>query len=284
MFSHPDTIPSMKFCAIPLMFIMVFGILFTGCMQSSGTSPESTAVPVPSPSPTEAVTVAITTVPQPVVTVIRYISQTKDIKDSELLFSLQIPIEWNVSTYQLMRSDTPDYRTDLVADGVFSIYSYSLTKSQDQAYRDQFRQWSPAPNETTVTINGITFDRFEATSDGRTKVSYIVRKTSANERGYASVLVFTAHDSNLFEKEDFEKVVSSFRYFGRRSARTEPGEEITLYDVSGNPVSRKASGGGSLAWGEWEGDSSGGSSSGGSSAGGSSSGGSSSPGGCECGG
>ncbi|MGB9176061.1 MAG: hypothetical protein WCB46_04915, partial [Methanoregula sp.] len=245
----------MKFHAIPLLFIMVFGILFAGCMQSSGPGPVSTAVPVPSPSPAKAVTAAITTVPQPVVTVIRYISRTKDIKDSGLLFSLQIPIEWNVSTCQLMRSDTPDYRTDLVADNVFSIYSYSLTKSQDQAYRDQFRQWSPAPTETTMTIHDITYDRFESTSGGKTNVSYIVRKTSANERGYASVLVFTARDSNRFEKEDFEKVVSSFRYFDGRSASTEPGEEIPLYDLSGNAVSRKASGGGSLAWGEWEGDS-----------------------------
>jgi hypothetical protein len=276
-FNYPDKIPSMKFCAIPLLFIVVFAILLAGCTQSAGTGPVTTAVPQPSPSPVEAVTAATTTVPQPVVTVIRYISQTKEIKDSGLLFALQVPVEWNVSTYQLMRSDYPDYRTDLVPDTVFSLYSSSITKKQDQAFRDQFRQWSPAPAVTTVTINDITYDRFESTSNGKTNVSYIVRRSSANERGYVSVLLFTARDSNRFEKEDFEKVVSSFRYFGRRSASTKPGEEIPLYDPAGNAVSRKAIGGSSLAWGEWEGDSTDGYYSGGDTPG------DSSPGGCGCG-
>lgn len=270
-------------CPGGLLFLVVIAcILIAGCTQSSGTSPVTTAVPVTSPPPAKAVTATTTTVPQPVVTVIRYVSQTKDIKDSELLFALQVPVEWNVSTYRLIKSDTPDYRTDLVADTVFSLYTYYFSQNQDQAYRDQFRQWSPAPTETTVTINDITYDRFESTSNGKTNVSYIVRKSSANERGYASVLLFTARDSNRFEKEDFEKVVSSFRYFSGRSASTEPGEEIPLYDSSGNAVSRKASGGGSLAWGEWEGDSMEGDSSGGGSSGGSSSGGGSSHG-CGCG-
>ncbi|MDD1683934.1 MAG: hypothetical protein LUO98_08890 [Methanoregula sp.] len=267
------------------MGVLVLGIFNAGCTRSAGTGPVTTAVPESPPSPTETVTATTTTVPQPVVTIIRYISQTKDIKDTGLLFALQVPVEWNVSTYLLMRTDTPDYRTDLAADTAFSIHSYYFSQDKDKAYREQFRQWSPAPTETIVKINDITYDRFESASDGSTKVSYIMRGSSVNERGYASVLVFTARDSNRFEKEDFEKVVSSFRYFGRSSASTEPGEEIPLYDSSGNTVSRKASGGDSLAWGEWEGDSSGGDSSSGDSSGGDSSGGSSSDGGgCGCGG
>lgn len=280
----PDTIPFMKFREISLVAIMVFGILLAGCTQSAGTGPVTSTVPVYSPSSTDAVTAATTTVPQPVVTIIRYVSQTKDIKDSELLFTLQVPVEWNVSTYQLMRSDYPDYRTDLVADTMFSIYSYSITKSQDQVYRNEFRQWSPPPAETTMTINNITYERFESTSDGKTRVSYIVCTSSANERGYANVLVFTARDSNRFEKEDFEKVVSSFRYFAKRSASIEPGEEIPLYDLSGNALSREANSSRSLAWGEWEGDSTDGGYSSGDSSSGDSSGGGPSGGGCNCGG
>jgi len=57
-------------------------------------------------------------------------------------------------------------------------------------------------------------------------VAYIARTNSANEHGYASVLVFTARDSNRFELEDFEAVVSSFRYFSAKSASTIPGDEI----------------------------------------------------------
>ena len=269
-----------------LILVVITCIISAGCVQSSGNSSVTPAVAtsVPTLDPVTIVpTTTATSAPREVVTVIRYVSPLKDVKDSYLLFTLQVPVEWNVSTYRMMNSDTSDYRTDLVADNVFSIYSSSITKNQDQTYRDQFRQWSPAPTETTVTINNITYDRFESTSDGKTNVSYIVRKNNTNERGYASVLVFTARDSNRFEKEDFEKVVSSFRYFDRRSASTEPGEEIPLYDSSGNAVSREASGGGSLAWGEWEGDSSDEDTSGAGSSGGSSSGGSSS-GGCGCGG
>ena len=277
----------MRYYLIALMLIVVIGIFSAGCMQSSGTGPVTPVVTVTTVPPFKPLTQvplpATTITPQQVVTIIHYVSQVKDIKDSELLFALQVPVEWNVSTYQLMRSDYPDYRTDLVADNVFSIYSYSITKNQDPAYQDQFRQWSPAPTETTVTINNITYDRFESTSDGKTNVSYIVRKSNAIERGYASVLVFTARDSNRFEKEDYDKVVASFRYYGKDDISTLPGEEIPLYDSSGNAVSPEGSGGHSLAWGEWEGDSSGDDSSGRDSSGGSSSGGSSS-GGCGCGG
>jgi hypothetical protein len=177
-----------------------------------------------------------------------------------------------------MRKDTPDYRTDLAAGTVFSIYSYYFSKDRDTAYREQFRQWHPAPKGTTVTINDITFDRFESTSEGKTNVTYIAHGRSATERGYVSVLVFTARESNRFEKEDFEKVVSSFRYFSGRSAGTEPGEEIPLYDLSGNALSRD--GGGSRA-GVNDGSTADGWDSAGS--GGDSSGGSSSGSGCGCG-
>jgi hypothetical protein len=272
-----------------LILVVIACIFPAGCVQSSGTSTVTPAVPqasVPTPEPATPVpTAAATSAPFEVVTVIRYVSPLKDVKDSYLLFTLQVPVEWNVSTYRLIKSDTPDYRTDLFADNAFSVYTYYFSQDKDHAYRDQFRQWSPAPTETTVTIHDITYDRFESTADGKTNVSYIMRKSSANKRGYASVLVFTARDSNRFEKEDFEKVVSSFRYYSKEDISTMPGEEIPLYDLSGNAVSRKVRGEGSLAWGEWEGDSTDGDSSGGSSSGGVSSGGSSSGGcGCGCGG
>jgi hypothetical protein len=268
-----------KKIALPLMAILMLGSLFAGCTQTAGTVPLTTIVPEPTPSPTQAVTTAATTVPQPVVTLVRYVSQTKDIWDPDLMFALQVPVEWNVSTTRLIKSDIPDYRTDLVAADVFSVYSYYFSQDKDRAYRDQFGQWSPAPAVTTVKINDITFDRFESASDGRTRVAYIVQKNSANERGYVSVLVFTALDNNRFEKEDFEKVVSSFRYFSGKSAGTEPCEEIPLYDPAGNAISRKAgaassnAGDGSTMDG-WDSDGSGGDTSGEEDTGGSSSGGS----------
>jgi hypothetical protein len=227
----------MKYDAIPLMLIIVLGIFLAGCTQSSETVPVTPAVvqttiraPEPATSPPMA---AATTATRQVVTVIHQVSQVKNIRDSELLFTLQVPVEWNITTYRVKTAD-PDvmlYKTDLVEDNVFSISTYTVSRSQDQAYRDQFRKWSPAPVETTVTMNNIVYDRFESMSGSRVTVAYVARKSSANERGYASVLTFTADTGNRFEKDDYERIVSSFRYFSAGAAGTVPGEEIPR----GNP-------------------------------------------------
>ena len=225
-----------------LVAIVVLGILFAGCTQSSGTGPVTTTAPISSPSPPGAVAVAATSTPEPVFTVIRYISQTKDIKDPELLFALQVPVEWNVTTRLLDDASGSGgliYQTDLVKNNVFFIRTWSISNSRDQAYRDEFRAWSPPPAETTVKINGITFDRFESVLGGIVRVGYVARKTSANERGYASVLYFSVDTVNPFEKEDFEKVVSSFRYFSGSDAGTLSEEEIPRYSSSGELLESK---------------------------------------------
>jgi hypothetical protein len=223
---------------------VVLGIFLTGCTQSSGTVPVMPAVvqtTVPTPQPVTPVpTEAATNAPRQVVTVIHQVSQVKNIRDSELLFTLQVPVEWNITTYRVKTAD-PEvmvYKTDLIADNIFSIYTYTVSRSQDQAYRDEFRKWSPAPVETTVTIKSIVYDRFESTSGSRTTVAYVARKGSANERGYASVLTFTADNGNRFEKDDFERIVSSFRYFSAGAADTVPGEEIP----HGNPPFESSAG------------------------------------------
>jgi hypothetical protein len=87
-----------------------------------------------------------------------------------------------------------------------------------------------------VTINGIVFDRFESPANNTTNVTYIARKTSTNERGYLRVLAFSANTSSRFEKEDYDKVVSSFRYYAKEDISTMPGEEIpriSVYDREG---------------------------------------------------
>ena len=265
-----------------LILVVIVYIFSAGCVQSSGNSSVNPAVPranVSTLEPTTPVPIAkATSAPLEVVTIIRYVSLLRDVKDSYLLFTLQVPVEWNVSTYRMMNSDTSDYRTDLVADNVFSIYTYFITRGREQEYRDRFRQWIPAPVETTVTINDIRYDRFESRAGGNTSVAYLALTNCANERGYASVLVFTARDSNRFEREDFEKVVSSFRYFSLRSASTISGEEIPLYDLQGNAISRNLN---PMLFNSSDWDSTGGSSVDvGSSGGSSSSGGSTGDGGC----
>jgi hypothetical protein len=223
----------MNYYGFSLMLIMVLGIFFTGCTQLSGSGPVTPVVTATTLSTmvpaTPVPTVAVTSIPRQVVTIIHQISLVKDIKDSELLFSLQVPVEWNASTRRL---DNPEnfegfmYQTDILPNDTFYIQTFTNYRSRDQNYRDDCRRVSPAVKETTVTINGITFDRFESTANGRTNVTYVARKVSANERGYLSVLAFSANTSTMFEKEDFDKVVSSFTYYGRDVVSTMPGEEI----------------------------------------------------------
>jgi hypothetical protein len=267
-----------------LILVVIACICSAGCTQLLGNGTATPVVPatnVPTPVPATPVPTAVaTSTPREVVTVIHYVSPLKEVKDSYLLFSLQVPVAWNVATYRMTNSDIPDYRTDLVAGNVFTVSSDYYSLDKERAYREEFRQWSPAPTETTVTINGITYDRFESTSDGKTNVSYIMQKSSANERGYVSVLVFTARDNNPFEKEDYDKVVASFRSYCKDDTSIMPGTEISLYDLSGNAVSHN--GGSFPALGTWEGTSSAEDSP--STAGGSSSESSSGGGGGHCGG
>lgn len=199
--------------------------------SSSGNSsaPAEPATPATAAGEISVPLAEATSIPRQVVTIIHQVSQVRDVKDSELLFSLQVPVEWSVSTRRL---DNPEnflgflYQTDLVRNNTFSIHTFTNYRSRDQNYRDECRCWSPAPNVTTVMINGITFDRFESTANGRTNVTYVARKTSANERGYLSVLAFSADNSRPFEKEDYDNVVASFRYYGRDDVSTMPGDEI----------------------------------------------------------
>jgi hypothetical protein len=225
-----------------LILVVIACMVLAGCVQPAGSNPVAPAVPattVPTPVPAMPDPPAgATSAPLEVVTITRYVSTLRDVKDSNLLFTLQVPAEWDVRTYRMMKSDTSDYRTDLVAGNVFSISTYVISRSREQDYRDQFRQQLHAPAETAVTINGIMYDRFEERAGGNTTVAYIGHAASANERGYGSVLVFTARDCNRFEMEDFEKVVASFRYFSMRSAGTQPGEEIPVYDLEGHALSR----------------------------------------------
>jgi hypothetical protein len=234
-----------------LILVLIACIIFAGCTRLSGNGPVTPVVPatnIPTPEPALPVPTAATITPQEVVTIVRFVSPQKDLRDSGLLFMLQVPAEWNVSTHRLANSDTADYRTELVAGDVFSVYSYPSTRSREQEYRDRFRHWSPAPVETAVTINNIRYDRFESRADGNTTIAYLADTNSANERGYVSVLVFTARDSNRFEREDFEKVVLSFRYFSTGSTSSVPCGEIPHYDVGGKAVSHNAGAGNSLVF------------------------------------
>jgi len=227
----------MKSFITGILVILITLILLSGCTQSlPAPQPYTPAVtlPVTSPVPlTETSTAAITTSPpQAAVTIVHYIVPVKAWKYSDLHMAFHAPVDWNVTTRLVSLPEGSQglvYRTDLVSHDGFFIMTYPISLNQDQAYRDTFRTWNPVPNQTTVTINGITYDRFESSADGKSHVGYIIQKSSANDLGFASVLVYTTDDvSHPFDKADYESVISSFTYFTSRNAATVTGEEIPL--------------------------------------------------------
>lgn len=222
--------------------VIIACILIAGCTQSAATGPVTTPVPAtsspltepPTPVPTAVETAvpaaAATVTPEEVVTIVHYIPLVKDVKDSQLLYSLQVPVDWNPSIYRLENPENYEgfmYQTDLVKNNTFYIHTYENYRNRDQNYRDDARRWVPAPNETVVTINGITFDRFESTANGKTNVTYVARQVCMNDFGYLSVLSFSVDTSNRFGVEDYDRVVASFRYYNRDKISTMPGTEIT---------------------------------------------------------
>lgn len=232
----------MKMSGIGILILIVALILSSGCTQSQpatipgpGVSPATTIIAQPPATAAEQVTnpAAAVFTPAPkvtvTVTVIHDIVPFRQWKDSELRMAFEAPQDWNVTTRRLSLpegSQGIEYQTDLVSNEIFYIRTFPISLNQDQAYRDTFRKWDPVPSQTTVTSNGIIFDRFESTKDGKTHVGYVARKGSASDIGFSSVIVFTADASKPFEKEDFEKVVASFAYFTRDQAATMTGEEI----------------------------------------------------------
>ncbi|MFA5346715.1 MAG: hypothetical protein WC294_01135 [Methanoregula sp.] len=211
---------------ISLFTIIMVGV--TGCTQLGSPAPtladNQTVLPIPGGNGT------LTASQTPGETMDRALLPMVPYKDNRLRIAFYVPEDWSVSTHLVQKPEGTEgltYQTDLLGDSRFYILTYTISRNEDQAYRNEIRRtWIPAPSETTVVIHGITYDRFESSLAGTTNVSYVVRKSSANELGYASVLFFTAKGSNPDEFSEFMRVVSSFRYFTGKEADTIPGIEI----------------------------------------------------------
>jgi hypothetical protein len=74
------------------------------------------------------------------------------------------------------------------------------------------------------------FDRFESNDGETARVAYVVRKTSANERGLASVIEYSADPASQYRQADFELFISTFRYVTGDDIQDIAGEEITRPD------------------------------------------------------
>jgi hypothetical protein len=231
----------MKPFGTAILILLITLILATGCTQSQSTPQPVTAAPTQSPTTTAlpagtSVPGVTVSAPQVTVTIIHFIVPTKAWKDSVLHIAFAAPQDWTVTTMPVKLPEGSQgliYQTNLDPAGAFNITTFPVSLSNDQAYRDTFRTWDPAPVQTTITINGIVFDRFESAKDGKTQVGYVAQKASANDIGFSSVLKYTTDASRPFDREDFEKVVGSFSYFTSENASTMPGGEIPRIRYSG---------------------------------------------------
>ena len=168
----------------------------------------------------------------------------KTIKDSLLDFTIMVPANWKAitTTRKLLRESVATYSTNFSVERVnsspenvdeFFIITYPLTRNQDQEYLDNIRStWKPAPEELTVRIHDITFDRFQSTAGNVTSVAYVVRKGSANEKGFASVIYFsTGKPGNHYGPDTYEQIVQSFQYLTQKQIDSLTAEETnkTMY-------------------------------------------------------
>ncbi len=174
-------------------------------------------------------------------------AEATPVKDSELWFTIRVPEDWNATTvwergygtwigyyfYTRLGVEEPVYNqtgiTRRINSTRITIMTYAITRNQDQDYRNDFRQnWIPTPVESTETINGIVFDRFESKGEG-TAVGYVVKKASANERGYATVIWYYVSPSQC--QEEIENIIHSFRYLSEREILigNVPGTEISIF-------------------------------------------------------
>jgi len=222
----PETIFMSYFPLLILITLVLAGV--AGCTQSA--APASVQADNSTLQNTPNGNLTVTESPAPLATLNRALLPMVPYKDTSLRIAFYAPEDWIVSTRQVLKPEGSEglvYRTDLLGDNRFYILTYAISRNEDQDIRNQIRRtWIPTPTETTVVIHGITYDRFESSLAGTTNVSYVVRKASANELGYASVLFFTTQGSRPDELSEFTRVVSSFRYFTRSEAGSIPGTEI----------------------------------------------------------
>ncbi len=235
-------------CAIAIM------LATAGCTQQA-----VQPTPTPTPLPTTVQTPTLTTVqtpapttPVPVTTTLApAIPLPVTIRDTQLLFTISAPDGYAGTTIRIPTTDYSSvYKTTIykpaagganstiddnsgnytvLADSL-TIFSYSSSLSVDQSIRNLIRSSGAVLNESTVTYNGITYIRFDASRNpydgmpGETVV-FVGNKGSANEKGFLPVLFYTITPDDKLNQATYENMVMSFRYYTSRTIGDAPGKE-----------------------------------------------------------
>jgi hypothetical protein len=229
-------------------------ILAAGCTQQAvQPAPTFTQPPttVATPAPTAVTTpIPTTTVPLPTMTA-PAILLPKSIRDTPLLFTISAPEGFAGTT---IRATTYEYNilykttifnpangdanttinnnsgTYIPLSDSLTIFSYSSSLSVDQNIRNIIRGSGAVFTESSVTYNGITYIRFDATSDPYSgihaeTVIFVASKGSSNERGFLPVMIYTMTPGGTLSQATYEDMVKSFRYYTARTISTASGVE-----------------------------------------------------------
>ena len=231
-------------CAIILVALVIVG----GCIQQRSNGkpvlPSQQTVGVVTPRPTiepqdtipSSITFFPTSMPHPPVPL------NKTIKDPVLNLAINVPENWKGKTIRMNNPEGYEglgYLTQFTQDtGIpvsndnekFSIITYAISRGQDQSFRNYYRDsWIPKPQESTVTINGIIFDKFLSSNGKNTAVAYVTKKASANEKGFASVIYFQVNEEkSTYGINTYEEIAKSFRYLTKKEIDTLSVEEIEI--------------------------------------------------------
>jgi hypothetical protein len=231
-------------------------LLAAGCTQQAVvvqptptfTQPTTTVM---TPTPTAVTTtLPTTTVPLPTMTPTG-IPLVKSIKDTPLLFTISAPDGYAGTT---IRATTYEYNilykttifnpangdanttinnnsgTYIPLSDSLTVFSYSSSLSVDQNIRNIIRGSGAVFTESSVTYNGITYIRFDATSDPYSgmpaeTVIFVANKGSSSERGFLPVIIYTMTPGGTLSQVTYENMVKSFRYYTARTISTASGVE-----------------------------------------------------------
>jgi hypothetical protein len=249
----------MKSCLLVFTALALIAFLFAGgCSQPAG-QPAPVATPAQTPVmqeptvPPVTLTTAVPTVKTPAATpVIPAVPLPITVKDTKLLFTIFAPDGYSGRTIRVTKStgysiiykttifnpsilridgiandNTGDY---LQLDDALTIFFYSAALNEDQNIKNLVRDKGVVFNETTVTYNGITYERFELESDpfsGKTgkTVIFVGSKGDANENGYIPEMIYSVTGASTLGQTTLENMVQSFRWYPSKRIDNAPGIE-----------------------------------------------------------
>jgi uncharacterized membrane protein len=222
---------------IILLALFVYNFVVLPLISNTVRTPSPNALtPIAIPAATIAkisptVTSAETTTPPLIPASQPVFAPLKTVKDSSMLFTVQVPEDWNVTTIHATLGGNwggdVNY-INLLPDASFQItaYAYMIT-GMDQNLQNYYRQnMFGTPIESEAIIDGRSFDRFEVSNNTFDYVAYVGYVNAENEKGYDYSFAYILNQSTLGNRTEYEQIIHSFQILTNQNVGSTSGEEI----------------------------------------------------------